>query len=242
MSNTWTYELLLPKRLDAEQLRLASVVAEERGYSPFTPGGGIARIVRLDGMDIHEYATMEEAWAELEAEGGGLQLWKEEIDALLAFHPAGSPYVSEGLAPAPDGWSRIVLSIDGSFFRDEAVRMAVAADMLEIFVGLCERLRAAYGFSLEEGAAEAFSDAAESLAAGVAAGGKPRLLFWVNYFRREHFPWLDEALFSRVGGWVTIYPQGLLVSFFDLPWEADLGRLREVNQRWSVGGGTMIHE
>lgn len=234
MSNTWTYELLLSRRLDAEQLRLACLVAEERGYSPRTPGGGIARVIRLDGMDIHEYAKVDEAWAELEAEGGALQFWKGEIDALLAFHPAGRPQVSEGPSPAPDGWSRIVLSIDGGFFRDEAVRTAVAADMLEIFVGLCERLRAAYGFSLEEEAAETLADEVERLESSVAAGGKPPLLFWVNYFRREHFPRLDEALFSRIGGWVTIYPQGLLVSFFDLPWEADLGRLGEVNKRWRL--------
>jgi hypothetical protein len=193
-------------------------------------------------MDIREHTRVEEAWAELEAEGGALQLWKGEIDALLAFHPAGSPHVSAGLASAPDGWSRVVLSIDGSFFRDEAIRTLVAADMLEIFVGLCERLGAVYGLSWEEGAAEAFSEASERLASSVVARGKPPLLFWMNYFRREYFQWLDAALFSRVGGWVTIHPQGLLVSFFDLPWEADLGRLREVNQRWNAGGGTTLRE
>jgi hypothetical protein len=242
MSNTWTYELLLSRRLDAEQLRLACLVAEERGYSPLTLGGGVARVISLDGMDVREHTSAEEAWAELEAEGGALQLWKGEIDTLLAFHPVGSPQVSGGLVPAPDGWSRVVLSIDGSFFRDEAVRATVAADMLEIFVGLCERLGAAYGLSWEEGTAEAFSEAAESLASSIVTGGKPPLLFGMNYFRREHFQWLDAALFSRVGGWVTIYPQGLLVSFFDLPWEVDLGRLREVNQRWSAGDGTMFRE
>jgi hypothetical protein len=183
-------------------------------------------------MDMREYAKVEEAMAELEAEGGALQLWKGEIDALITFHPAGRPPASQGVMPVPDGWSRIVLSVDENFFRDEAVRTTVAADILEIFVGLCERLGAAYGFSLEEGTAEAFSDAAEDLAKSVAAGSKPPLLFWVNYFSREHFQWLEEALFSRVGGWVTVFPRGLLVSLFDLPWEADLGVLREVNRRW----------
>jgi hypothetical protein len=242
MSDTWTYELLLSRRLSAEQLRLACLIAEERGYSPLTLGGGVARVISLDGMDIREHTRVEDAWAELEAEGGALQLWKGEIDALLAFHPAGSPHVSAGLAPAPDGWSRVVLSVDGSFFRDKAVRTTVAADMLEIFVGLCERLGAAYGLCWEEETAEALSGAAESLVSSLVAGGKPPLLLWMNYFRREHFQWLDEALFSRVGGWVTIYPQGLLVSFFDLPWDVDLGRLREVNQRWSTGDGTMFRE
>lgn len=234
MSNTWTYEMLLPGRLNVEQLALARHAAEERGYSPRTPGGRITGIIDLDGMGIREYTSVEEAIAGLAAAGGGLQLWKGEIDLLLTSHPAGSPRIHGMFDPTPEGWSRMVLSIDGSLFREESVRSAVAADALEIFVDLCERLGAAYGFSRDEDAAEAFSQKTGRLASSVATGGKPPLLFWVNYFRREHFLWLDEILFSRVGGWATSFPGGMVVSFFDLPWEVDLEVLREVNHRWNT--------
>jgi hypothetical protein len=46
------------------------------------------------------------------------------------------------------------LSVDGIFFRHEPVRSTVAADLEEIFLGLCQRLRAAYGFAWDEETAE----------------------------------------------------------------------------------------
>jgi hypothetical protein len=232
MSNTWAYEVLLPRHVGIEEIDLACLVAEERGYSPLTPEGRIARVVTLDGMDAHEYARPEEAIAWLVANGGGLQLWKADIDIQLTLHPGCGSRVDGSFDPTPEGWSRLTLSVDGSFFRDEPVRSTVAGDMAQVFAGLCERLNAAYGFSRDEEAAEAFRDETRRIPSSVVTGGKPPLLFWMNYFRRECFPWLDEAAFSRVGGWVTTFPRGVLVSLFDVPWEVELGRLREVNRRW----------
>jgi hypothetical protein len=234
MSNTWAYEMILPRPLGLAEVELAGREAQERGYTPLSSGSGISRVFTLDGMDTHEYAKPEDAWAWLLTNGGGLQLWKADIDILLTLYPAGSSRIDGAFDPTPEGWSRMTLSVDGSFFRDDAVRSTVAADMAELFVGLCERLNAVYGFSRDEETAEAFREESQRIPAAIAAGGKPPLLFWMNYFRREHFPWLDEALLSRAGGWVTTFPRGMLVSLFDVPWEVELGRLRDVNRRWSA--------
>lgn len=232
MSNTWAYEILVPRHLGVEEVQSARREAEQRGYSLLTPGRGVARVVTLDGTDVREYAKPEEAVASVQAQGGGLQLWKADIDILLAFHPPGSS-LEAPFDLTPEGWSRVTLSVDESFFRDEAVRSTVAGDMAEIFVGLSERLSAAYGFSRDEEAAEAFHDEARTTPASVVAGDKPPVLFWMNYFRREHFSWLDEARFSRVGGWVTTYPRGMLFALFDAPWEVKIASLREANRRWN---------
>ena len=232
MSNIWAYEMLLPRSVRSDDVLRARVLAERRGYQPLNPVDDIVRVTTLDGSDSGDYATVAEAEAAVAVGGGNLQIWKGDVNLSLIVHPSRRESVDPAIDPAPEGWSRVTITADGSFFRDEALRAAVAADMWELFVNMCEQLGVAYGFSRDEDVVELFWEEQQRLRATVLAGGKPPLLFWLNYFQRAHFPWLDERMFSRAGGWVSSFPEGMLVSVFDVPWEVDLTVLQEVNRRW----------
>ncbi len=232
MSDIWAYEILLPRPVRADDVARTVQVAEERGYTPINPESGMASVMTLDGMEVHEFtnpATLETALPE---RGGSVQIWKGEIDLSITIYPASSQEIEPMFDPAPRGWSRISISVDGSFFRDEAMRTAVAADTGALFSSSCEQLSAAYGLSRDEAVTETFLDAEQLLPSAVAKGSAPPMLFWLNYFNREHFQWIDEELFSRIGSWVTSTDGGVLVSVFDRPWEISLDALRDVNRRW----------
>jgi hypothetical protein len=232
MSNSWSYEALFPRSLGCDDISQARHVVEERGYAPNNPVSGIISVVALNGEEDRKYGSIAEALTVLETEGGLLQLWKEDVDLFLTVQPASSRRAEGAFQLMPSGWSRLTLSVDGCFLRDEAARSAVAGDMWAMFVALCEQLGAAYGFSRNEDLLDAFGEELKSLPSVVVNGERPPLLFWLNYFRRDHFPWLDEEMFSRVGGWVTAFPRGMLVSIFDAPWEVELAALQETNRRW----------
>lgn len=62
----------------------------------------------------------------------------------------------------------------------------------------------------------------------------PSALFCVQYFSLEYAERLDLEVCVSLGGKLTPLPKGVLLSFFDYPWEVDWRRLLAINEEWRM--------
>jgi hypothetical protein len=60
----------------------------------------------------------------------------------------------------------------------------------------------------------------------------PSALFWVQYFSREYAGHIDLEACVRLGGKLIHLQKGVLLTFFDYPWEVDFRRLLAINEQW----------
>lgn len=222
MSNSWNYRTLLSRPLGAEEVSRALAIANSKGYGPRSPGTGRVSGIALNGLDERDHATLDEAVAVVVREGGSITLWRGEVDVSMAFHP--SDQAGAGLT-----WSGIDLSVDNTFFRDDGHRAETAASAKSIFVSICDELQAFYGYATDEELWELVSNKWGEAREALAVGAKPPVMFWLNYYDLRHFKWASTNAFADRPAAVARTRNGLLVSFFEFPWQVDRPLLKALS-------------
>lgn len=245
MSNAWFYQLLISTRptLSAEKIGDTLKAAEAVGYFAQHPRTGQFWLTKVVGNDMKEFKLDDpvEVIELLGNFGGLLHLWKREtndwsIDISLSFDPTGDDEARIirvlHLQDTPT-FGSISIVVDSTWFRpDASERWRVAQDLQKLFSHLCVKLESVYGYSVDEHTIEYFAHDFH-LHSDARDRRKPSVLFWLNYFAAEHSVQIGGAgVFRQVGGKVIELPTGILVSFFEHPWEVGIAKLRAINERW----------
>lgn len=247
MSNHWTYKLLLPPHsvLDIQTLTRILEVVEATGYSARAPTGRKYVISRVVGLKFEELAvdTLEEVAGILSEGAVSLQLWKpdrHEIDyhfsADLSFDWTGSDYsrvVRDFHLDDTVTFGSLSAGVENVYFRGDAEeRWEVAHDLREIFKGLCLLLGAVYGYSYDENAWEILLKDSH-IHTEVKDQKKVSVLYWLNYFAKEHLAHMGGAeTFRSIGCKVENLAMGALVSLVEHPWEVTEELLIATNEKW----------
>lgn len=222
MSNSWRYQALLSRPLLAEDVSRTLAIANAQGYDPHNPGTGRVSGITLNGLDERDHATVDEAIAVVAREGGTITLWKGEVDVSIAFYSSNK--AGEGLA-----CGGVDLYIDNAFFRDDHHRAEIAVSIKSIFVSICDELQAFYEYATDEELWELVSNRWSDTRRALANGAKPPVLFWLNYYDLRHFMWASADAFVDLPAAVTRTRNGVLVSFFEFPWQVNRSLLKDLS-------------
>ncbi len=239
MSNSWSYNLLLPSGVRLARERIIGIItqAQSIGFMARNPVTGKVSVMSQDGAESFDYKDLTDATSFLERGGGRIQLWKDADDIGLLFELRGenSPH---NVNDAQNDGDSIAISVDGTYYRGEdRQRIITADDLQQLFVDLGSVAHAGYGYSWDEelydlaylhGERELF----ERLYIDVCARQWPSTLFWLNYFSRDYAEIVGLDDMRRLGATITTVPNGVLATFFDYPWDVDVHNLWEINQRW----------
>ena len=222
MSNSWRYQALLSRPLVAEDVSRTLAIANAQGYDPHNPGTGRVSGIALNGLDERDHATLDEAIGVVVREGGSITLWKGEVDVSIAFY-------SSDRASARPTWSGVDLYIDNTFYRDDDRRVETAISIKSIFVSICDELQAFYGYATDEELWELVSNKWADAREALANGAKPAVLFWLNYYGLRHFKWASADAFEDLPAAVTRFRNGVLLSFFEFPWQVNRSLLKDLS-------------
>lgn len=238
--NAWSYSLLFLQHetLSTSAIREVLQLIVARGYSATNPLTGFVEGMKSGGMEEFEFRRLPETVEFLNANGGLLYLWKTSADIWLWFDPPS----------ATARWAESNLEHDGEvilkkssisveetcFWPDNPDRWEIAADLQQLFIQLCGYLDAPYGYSSDENATEALASEMSQMNVyeDVRSRHLPAVLFWLQYFSDDYAVHLDLGALADLGGIVQQLPSGVLVKFFDYPWNVNLDVLVDINRKW----------
>lgn len=252
--NSWSYTALCRRgEVSPQSIVQNSVrIARAYGYLPvsrFTSQVEIwgspvelADKPYLDESDYHRtFPSVDEVIAYLSTNGGLLTLSKGEVEISISFdHP--DPQVvartNELRRNCASLFIETSLGVENSYYRsDTSGRERTASDTKGIFTELCTWLDSPHGYSLDENAGdqliyEKFLYDKTDLCDCGQTNERPRVLLWMQYFSREYARKVNVPQMRRLGGRTEELSKGLLVRFFDHPWEVDLRELARINKEW----------
>ncbi|MEW5868587.1 MAG: hypothetical protein AB1894_04875 [Chloroflexota bacterium] len=240
MSDVWSYDLYVPSRSSLEPRELGDIqlLMKKVGFSPVNPLTGIIVVSRVDESSLEliqlEYEDLESISPSTRADGSILTIWKGNVDADIGF--GLKPDLQREFRLLSErgniSVSRLSIMIDGTLFRDhDAGRNGIASDIQTLFSDLCDYFHARYGYSYNEGTAEAFFGGL-NVWKRISLQGNPRQLFWLNFFPNERLPGINLKEMISLGGKAVNTKTGVFVFFSDHPWEIDLDSLRDLNNAW----------
>ena len=232
MSNSWSYELALaaPLRMAGETLAAALAVVERHGFSAYNPWTGRVSVITASGLD-EDFSSVDDALALLLREEGGVQLWWDEVDidfSAYSWRDAPAATESAGASAIPSG-VRLGLGIDNTWYRQRVED--VATTMRQLFVDLCAQLRPLCGYSFDEDFWELLAHDS-ALQKDVLEQKQPSVLYWLNYYPNFYAHVVDLGALEGLGARVTAIQNGVVVSFFEWPWDMDVRSLVHTNQQW----------
>lgn len=229
MSNTWFYNILLSPQITIsnESINKILSLAKSVGYSTMNPITGMISIMSTDGMEEFKFDQVPEAINFLSSDGGLLSLWDDDVDIGLWIDRSNTMMDLHN----PSNLREISIIIAHHHFRDPTTRLKVANNVQKLFIDLCKILEPIYGYSVDEPTMEIFADRLYGQGS-IWSYGKPSVLFWLNYFSHRQVSQNEIDIFKSLGGIIAELSSGIIVSFFDYPWDVDINMLQSVNDRW----------
>jgi hypothetical protein len=241
VSNLWSYNLLLaePEQPTLELLDSIFQIVRANGYSAKNPVSGFFAGMQFGGLREFAFDTQDKAATFLSRKGGNLQLWKGNVDIGLNVEvrhlkQAQGENARNSLSTAM--LESLSIVVDNTFFRygdNGAASMEAALDMQMMFLDLCGLLQVPYGYSADEDILEVFLGKLP-MVSDLINYGTPRFLFWLQYFSTSCLGTDLLQDLSTLGATPIEVDKGVLVKFFDYPWEVDVSKLTDLNRRWQL--------
>lgn len=241
MSNAWSYSSLFPQAsIQEDSIKLVVRLVEDRGYSLRNSDTGKVTGISSDGSEELEFQSPDKAIDFFAANGGGLNLWKEGIEhppVFFTFQPAARLMMLDTQRNWTQGRGAadvVSFSVDNTEFRaDEPDRINLANDVENLLVAVCTELDAFYGFSADENALEMLILYPVIDVYGFATKqARPSALFWLQYFAADYTKNFNVDALVKFGGTLQPASTGVLLKFFDHPWDVDLKMLGKINEIW----------
>jgi hypothetical protein len=185
MGNTWTYELVLQEttQFTPELFRQVVDLADDYAYRLHYP----IYATSDNGETYLEFSDTETLSTYLCSQGGNFPVWREDKDILLGFYPSNR---------------RIDHGVQYDLHRDRDEQ--ISSDLENLFLALCQKFQAHYGYSHDERHLEAifpgygFHEGWQKFESSVLKDEPPLLLFWLNYFERSYYVNIGEWRFEEL--------------------------------------------
>jgi hypothetical protein len=207
------------------------------GFEPENRSGIISGF-SLEDLEDLTFTTRDQAISWLVKHPGSIQLWHRSIPNLeidLTISPlqrASHPYLS-----GQDPFLELTIGLDGTHFRPQRSREAVATTIRSAFIGLISEVQSPYAYVLDEEIAETMPNVFERLAAvhtAVAAAKPPPEPFWLNYFGRDYAIAVGLDRLRQIDAGVHAEAYGHVLQLSEHPWELTNARLHEARRRWGA--------
>jgi hypothetical protein len=261
MSKHWRYEVWIPAahNLSVAQRKEIIELTQAHGYRPVqgfrTLPSDEWQEVMLNSRDV-TVTWLGELGGVLQLHKGPDD-WPTEIEMSLPDAPGHYERRDSLLA-----FNEVVLYVGDYNYRypeEEEDRLQTASDVQALYCDLCTYLDAPYGaawsnYDYEEvirdlhtalyGQPEPAADDAlgrrtfqalmdgERFYAEVSSGRPPSALFSLQYFSNEYARSIDLATCVELGAKIRNLPHGVLVKFFDYPWNVGWRPMLMINQQW----------
>jgi len=235
MSNTWSYELRFPPTRAFSLHDFLDVLrfAGTYGFSTHNPVTNKISIFNNDDLDNVDVDAIEEAVILLEQHGGGIQLWRGDVD--IDMHFSSSRHISRAStlnhSYAGPVETQLGFSIDNAWYHKENADIDVVMVMQQLFIDLCGHVHAPYGYAIDEYSWEMLPRS-NRVYRDVQEQQLPLVLYWLNYVSDSYASVLDLEEIPKLGGKIRIARGGMLFSFFDYPWDVDAHALLRINESW----------
>jgi hypothetical protein len=191
-------------------------VISDAGYTLIHPDEHI--ITGVIDSEPFESDNQKRALDIISEKGGILKLWGKSINPALWLNHSDLQL------------SELSVIIDKSYFTDANCEL-ISEHMKNLFTELCKKTGAVYGYADDEHSCRIFGY--DSNIENIISGKEP-VLSWLNYFSSSYLEKIGgRKVFQNFNCKISEIPTyGIMVSFFNHPWEADLAEIQLLNEKW----------
>ncbi len=192
-------------------------IISQAGYTLLNPEEQV--ITGIIDSEEFESDNKDKVQQALSEKGGLLRLWGKSINLSLWFE-VNSPLREIS-----------VIAEQAYFTENNPNREFVSEHLKKIFSELCKKTTSVYGYADDEHSCKVFGY--DSNIENINTGKEP-VLSWFNYFSTDYLEKIGgKKIFQNFNCNITeINSGGILVSFFNHPWEADFVEIQLLNEKW----------